>query len=630
MTTEEPKVPELRFLRNDAGEGEGLSDAGIETYRADPFPAVARETSQNSRDAHDKERHADAPVRVEIERITIPGASLPGYDKYKEVAKRCLDLAIKQNRRKETAFFQQAQRVLSQDQIPVLRVADFNTTGLTGPCEEGTPFHSLVKSSGVSRKEDDTSSGSFGIGKSAVYSASDLQTVFYSTSYLDGAGQRVFLCQGKTKFMSFTDAAGQAFRSVGYWGDPVGYLPIQLPSLAPEWLQRDETGTTVCSIAVRDSDDWQNEIMASLLMNFFSAIHKNEMEFKVQGELLNSRTLRLRLDDPAIAAAAKTKQEDYAFAQHMHDCLTNDDEATTYSLEVPDAGTFCLRLMVKDGLPKRVGILRNGMYICDSLAHFGDKFARFSMYRDFVAIVEPTNDHANSWLRRMENPRHDEFSPERLLTSADRRSAAVAGQKLAKMIRERIKEAAKPQTNDETDLEELSEFFALDNKGRKDDTGTRDVESFKVLKNPSTLRSRQTKTPASRSHGSAGGGATQHGEGTRKNGGEGPGKGAGTGGTGTHSSKKPFVLNEPRTLVPDSQDFSRRRILFTPAESGEAFLKFESSGLSDTQDLPTLPAECRVQCVAGERQQIDVCFETPYDGPIEIVSWSAVEADGEA
>ena len=72
----------------------------------------------------------------------------------------------------------------------MLTVSDFNTTGLTGPREEVSPFHSLVKSSGVSNKEDDTSGGSFGIGKSAAYSASDLQTVFYATSYINAAGRK--------------------------------------------------------------------------------------------------------------------------------------------------------------------------------------------------------------------------------------------------------------------------------------------------------------------------------------------------------------------------------------------------------------------------------------------------------
>src|SRR4051812_1585304 len=169
-------MPELKFLPNEAGEGEGLSDSGIETYRGDPFPAIARETSQNSRDAHDRERCTDEPVILEIDKIDIPTSTLPDLRKYKEVAQLCLELARKTKRKKEQAFFEQARKVLNSEQIPVLRISDINTKGLRGPCQEGSPFHSLVKSSGVSNKEEDTSGGSFGIGKSAVYAASDLQT----------------------------------------------------------------------------------------------------------------------------------------------------------------------------------------------------------------------------------------------------------------------------------------------------------------------------------------------------------------------------------------------------------------------------------------------------------------------
>lgn len=623
-------MPELMFLPNEAGEGEGLSDAGIETYRADPFPAVARETGQNSRDAHDNESCPGIPVKIVIKKTSIRASSLPDHSKYRAVTKRCLELATRFGRKKEQAFFDQALRILDQEYIPVLQVSDFNTMGLRGPCVEGSPFHSLVKSSGVSNKGTDTSGGSFGIGKSAVFSASDLQAAFYSTSYRDEHGARIFLCQGKTKFMSFTNDAGESFRSIGYWGDPNGYLPIADESLVPEWLRRSETGTTVHSIAVRESDDWENEITASLLMNFFAAIHANQMEFKVDGQELNSRTLRNRFDHPAIAAAVKkAKEDDYAFARSMYDCLTNEHEAVEHLIDVPAAGRFRLRLIVKDGLPKRVGILRNGMYICDNLAHFGDKFSRFPMYRDFVALLEPADDAANAWLRRMENPRHDEFSPERLLTPEERRAAALAGQQLASSIREEIKVAAKPEAKEETDLDELSEFFALDNTGQKDDDGARDIRTFKVQKNLARSK-RKTKSPTAEADGSEGGASTEHGDGGIGGNGTGTGTGTGTGGKGTKSARKPFVLLEPRTLLPDPADLRRRRVFFTPQSTGRAVLKFESSGLSEAEELRTVPSVCSVDCVAGKRQEIDVNFAEEYDGPIEIVSWSPEEGKSEA
>lgn len=618
-------MPELRFIPNVAGEGEGLSDAGIETYRDDPFPAVARETSQNSRDAHELTRRSDQPVRMDIQKFGVPANTLPGYHKYREVVSRCLGVAERDGNAKETEFFRQAQRVLDSSEIPILRVADYNTTGLHGPCEEGMPFHALVKSSGISSKTQDTSGGSFGIGKSAVYSASDLQTVFYSTSYVDPEGVRRFLAQGKTKFRSFTAADGTQFRSIGYWGEPQGYMPVESLAAVPQWLRRQETGTTVCSIAVRESDDWQKEITASLIVNFFKAIADGQMVFNIDGDMLDERTLRRRFDDQEIASSAKS--EEFQFARHMYECLVNEDASEEYPIEVSDAGRFRLRLMIRDGLPKRVGILRNGMYICDNLAHFGDKFARFPMYKDFVAIVEPVDTESNMWLRRMENPRHDEFSPERILHPQQRRVAKLAGQRLTKQIREAIKTAAKAKVENTTDLQELSEFFSLDNEGREDDEGNRKLKSF-IAKTAPKLRSRRSKTPVSDGDGSAGGAGTGHG-GDGGGGGSGAGVGTGTGGRGRRSARLAFPLIGARTFLPDPANPRRRRILFTAGASGSAVLKFEGSGLSDPQWLPVVEGECRINCVEGARQELEVNFLTAYDGPIEIVSWAAEEDDDE-
>ena len=51
--------PVLKFLTNEAGEKEGLGDAGIETFRDSPYASCAREAGQNSRDAA-----REKPVRM--------------------------------------------------------------------------------------------------------------------------------------------------------------------------------------------------------------------------------------------------------------------------------------------------------------------------------------------------------------------------------------------------------------------------------------------------------------------------------------------------------------------------------------------------------------------------------------
>ena len=365
---------------------------------------------------------------------------------------------------------------------------------------------------------------------------------------------------------------------------------------------------------------------ASVLMNFFGAIHAGNMEFNVDGDEINRHTLRRRFDNLAVEAAAEAKAEDFHFAREMYRCLTDTHETEEHLLDIPKAGSFRLRLLIRDGLPKRVGILRNGMYVCDNLAQFGDKFARFAMYRDFVALVEPGDDAGNVWLRRMENPRHDEFSPERILDPEQRKTARTAGQRLAQAIRETIRAAAKAKAERETDLDELSEFFALDTQGRKDPEGVRAVTTFKVTATPRKPRVRRSKSPTAAGTGDQGGAGGKHGGGGGSGPGTGEGHGGGRRGTGTRATPRPFPLREPRTFLPDRVDTTRRKILFTPAASGTAVLRFESSGLNDAQPLAIESGECRVTCVEGKRQEIEVRFLTPYDGPIEITSWDTEEA----
>lgn len=614
-------MPELTFLRNEAGEGEGLSDAGIETYRADPFPALARETSQNSRDAHDVDHHPNDPVRLVVERVSVPTSSLPGYEKYREVVALCLAQARAQNKLRELSFFEQASQILAGPEVKVLKIADFNTTGLRGPCVDGSPFHSLVKSSGVSNKADATAGGSFGIGKSAVYTASDLQTVFYSTRYLEADGTERFLCQGKTKFMSFSAPDGSLFRSVGYWGEPAGFMPVDRPREVPNWLRRQDTGTTVCSIAVRDSDNWRREVTISLLMNFFGAIHNRQMEFMVEGSALTANNLRQRFDDPELAATVPvTKNDDFQFARSMYECLTSED-ADEHTIAIKGVGSFRLRLLVQDGLPKRLGILRNGMFICDNLTHFGERFARFPGYRDFVATLEPSDRASNTWLRGMESPRHDEFSQERLLTQGERTAASTAGQRLAREVRDIIKAQAKPIPKEVTDLDELSEFFVVDSGGRNHDEGPRDLKTLILgTANPQKTK-RTSKQPGADADDESGGLHQQHGNGhATDRTGPGAGEGPESGGTGPSRKRVSLPLSDPRTLMPDPQDARLRQVYFTPLSSGIALLEFEGSGLSEPVPLTTEPRLTRVNCTAGQRHSILVRFVEPYAGPIEVTS----------
>jgi hypothetical protein len=62
----------LEFPPNQANEDDGLGNAGIATYREDPYAGAARETGQNSNDAP-----MGRPVRVTFDLLEVPSTKFP-------------------------------------------------------------------------------------------------------------------------------------------------------------------------------------------------------------------------------------------------------------------------------------------------------------------------------------------------------------------------------------------------------------------------------------------------------------------------------------------------------------------------------------------------------------------------
>jgi hypothetical protein len=361
-----------------------------------------------------------------------------------------------------------------------------------GPCEEGRPFHTLAKSDGVSTKEDISSGGSFGIGKNAVFALSDIQTTFFSTLYKGDDGKEHFLCMGKAMFMSHVDNAGKERRRKGYWGKINGYMPIEDHHEVPSWLRRDTQGTSIYSICMRSNPtDWRYEMAAAILINFFCAIERQEMEFEIgNGSLqINRNTLQGLFRDVNVIAAVKQLNASVAFdaATTLHACLV-DDKVTVTELEVKELGKVRMRVLLRDGLGYTIGIIRNGMYITDNLAQFNEPFKRFPLHREFAIIIEPDGPAESEWFKRLENPRHDDLSAARITDPVLREQGQRAFERLAKQIRTRIRELAKAEPTSKMELDELNDFFASDESRQEDNAGLvtdpRALKPTQVRKSP--------------------------------------------------------------------------------------------------------------------------------------------------
>ncbi|MCY3594158.1 MAG: hypothetical protein OXH01_02835, partial [Bacteroidetes bacterium] len=328
----------LDFLLNVGGEAEGLHP-GIEIFRENPFAAAARETGQNSLDARDD---VNKPVKLTFDILELKSEEFPSIEQYRETAKICLNKSSKAKSEQEKDFFSNACKVLNEEKIRVLRISDFNTKGVRGPCREGRPFHALAKTEGVSEKEHVSSGGSFGIGKNATFALSDIQTVFISTFYKDERGAGQVLCMGKTQFISHKRNDGEEKRRTGYWGRLGDYMPLDNPEHIPEWLLRDEQGTSIFCICMRGSHiDWRYEMAAAILTNFFCAIEREEMEFEIDNGsiIINRGTLKRLFKNEKVKRAKDELNASVAFerARILHDCLI-DEKTRTESLEINDLG----------------------------------------------------------------------------------------------------------------------------------------------------------------------------------------------------------------------------------------------------------------------------------------------------
>src|SRR5262249_27981334 len=139
----------------------------------------------------------------------------------------------------------------------------------------------------VSTKDKVDAGGSFGIGKNAVFALSDIQTAFFSTRYVNDAGKEQVLCMGKTLFISHAGEDGEEKRRKGYWGVKKGYMPLDDEKDIPAWLRRNSQGTSIYSICMRANlADWRYEMTAAILINFFGAIERNEMEFEIDNGII--------------------------------------------------------------------------------------------------------------------------------------------------------------------------------------------------------------------------------------------------------------------------------------------------------------------------------------------------------
>ncbi|MBB6488854.1 hypothetical protein [Rhizobium lusitanum] len=614
----------IRFLTNEASKVEGLGYPGVETFKGSPYTSCARETGQNSRDA----MRGSGPVRVSFDMLLVKRQDIPFADELQHSIQCCLEAP--QNE-KTKAHLERALTAISAPVVKILRISDINTTGLTGPIDDpGSVFTALVKGDGITNKPDETSAGSFGIGKNAAFAISELQTVIYSTCYEDADNVVQFAAQGRLRLISHNDGERKC-SAEGYWGDS-GFRAIEDPAAVPEWMAREEIGTSIYAMGFDERDHWASRMTLSLVANFFVAIDRGQIEFVVDGSVINSTSLDTVLENEGLEALAREHDQlaELDRARRLLLCIRSE-AATRHGITISGLGNFTLHLLVSEQLPREVHVLRNGIYITDNFAKFSQPMRQFPGTREFIAVLEPAlTDEGrapSALLKQLENPAHDAFEPDRIIHEKDRALAREQIKKLISEVRKIIRSVAKIDEVQNSRLDELSSMFAdtgtTRDEGREDEE--RDPDAY-IYQEPRRGTRRQAT------------GATGKGKAKKRG-----GTGRSQVGSRTGESRKTQRRMGTGAAVPldairstaRAGDPTIRSVWFTPTASGNIELALEASGLTDDVSLdvqsssPGTVSKGRMQMSvrAGQRVQLEITLTEPFAGPVELsaVKFTAAE-----
>ena len=248
--------------------------------------------------------------------------------------------------------------------------------------------------------------------------------------------------------MSHTNAEGEETQGTGFFGIKKSCLDLEknIPQVfrVLDGQQRPVHGTSLAIMGFRETDDWRRRIAASAIGNFFHAIGTGRLTLIVEPD--DSSTLmtvdRESLDEWFLHLTGKADSDDSEnlvdkTLQEARVFWTLSQDAPVAEKQDSDLGHCRLWLRTAEGLPSKVAFVRRtGMLVTTQQPGL----IRFPGFRDFAALCVFEDPAGNELLRRMENPKHDQFESDRL-PKDDRSRGRNALKRVTDWIRNEIKMA---------------------------------------------------------------------------------------------------------------------------------------------------------------------------------------------
>lgn len=268
-----------RFPPLSGGTRQGYTNNDIEGFKGkEIIDNLAREICQNSLD-YAGDTNTAVKVVFELKKFRIKDYDV--FSQYSKCLEGCRDYWGDEMDAKLSRFVSNAEKILTEETVPVLIVSDYNTPGLTGSHSGKikTPWEALTGSEGVSFKPNENSGGSYGIGKNAPFACSSLSMVFYNTMAEDTKSAFI----GVAKLATLNNADGEPTQSVGKYQcndeEHKNWTPIfeNNKNKFRDCFVRNEKGTDVIIVGFNQESNWVINVIQAVLKNFFVAISEGKL-----------------------------------------------------------------------------------------------------------------------------------------------------------------------------------------------------------------------------------------------------------------------------------------------------------------------------------------------------------------
>ncbi len=463
-----------------------------------------REVLQN---ANDQKKDNNVPVDVTFRFVTLTGKDrrefLEALQWEQGLRQRLEAIAASDQGR---GYDQLLNRFKDPDEeIRLLIVEDRNTTGLTGGWDDDSNYAALVRDELYSSKQDDTAGGSYGLGKSVLWTFSGASTVvFNSYPEVTNAETQPQRLIGRTKLPTHEISGDKTtYQGAGWLCHPTRTDD----GVRPEALTGDEatelatglnitrpavSGTSAMVVDFRDPtretrpelEDLATEFVEAAVKYFWPAIYRGDLNVTVETP---DQTMEADVDSvPAITPFVECFER--RFSDEKRSLTTPGDVA---GLDVPmnippradgtETSNGTVRLAARLASPadndtylNKVALFRSsGMvvkYLDQSRVAFGDRnFHSILACGEVRTDGEPTDGdrEIDRFLRFAEPPDHDEWESTENLREEYQRGFRTAIDDMFGTVRDGLRHLVAESNPEESMLsEQVLKRFPIHGRGQ--------------------------------------------------------------------------------------------------------------------------------------------------------------------